>query len=76
AAPAPAPAAWQEPWQEPWQAPWQAAAKRRRALLVALTLFSSAVATTLFANLQPDYDNLLLEYGQIALFALLSAWIV
>ncbi len=70
------PAAWQEPWHEAWQAPWQVAAKRRRALLVALTLFSTAVATALFADLQPDYDNLLLEYGQIALFALLSAWIV
>jgi membrane glycosyltransferase len=76
AEPAPEPAAWQEPWQEPWQAPWQAAAKRRRAVLVALTLLSTGVATALFANLQPNYDNLWLEYGQITLFGLLSAWIV
>ena len=57
-------------------APWQRAAKRRRAVLVALTLLSTALATGLFADLQPDYDSALLEYGQIALFSLLSAWVV
>ena len=57
-------------------APWQRAAKRRRAVLVALTLLSTAFATGLFADLQPDYDSALLEYGQIALFSLLSAWVV
>ncbi len=58
------------------QAPWQLAAKRRRAVLVALTLLSTAFATTLFADMQPDYDSAWLEYGQIALFSLLSAWVV
>ncbi len=57
-------------------APWQHAAKRRRAVLVALTLLSTAFATTLFADMQPDYDSAWLEYGQIALFGLLSAWVV
>lgn len=58
------------------QAPWQHAAGRRRAAFVALTLISTAVAVGLFANLQPDYNSALLEYGQIALFAVLSAWVV
>ncbi|MES2688295.1 MAG: glucans biosynthesis glucosyltransferase MdoH [Pseudomonadota bacterium] len=57
-------------------APWQHAAKRRRAVLVALTILSTAFATTLFADMQPDYDSAWLEYGQIALFGLLSAWVV
>ncbi|MDP2820216.1 MAG: glucans biosynthesis glucosyltransferase MdoH [Polaromonas sp.] len=57
-------------------APWQHAAKRRRAVLVALTVLSTAFATALFADMQPDYDNAWLEYGKIALFGLLSAWVV
>ncbi|MDO8387523.1 MAG: glucans biosynthesis glucosyltransferase MdoH [Polaromonas sp.] len=57
-------------------APWQHAAKRRRAMLVALTVLSTAFATALFADMQPDYDSAWLEYGQIALFGLLSAWVV
>ncbi len=57
-------------------APWQHAAKRRRAVLVALTVLSTAFATALFADMQPDYDSAWLEYGQIALFSLLSAWVV
>lgn len=57
-------------------APWQHAAKRRRAVLVALTVLSTTFATVLFADMQPDYDSAWLEYGQIALFGLLSAWVV
>jgi membrane glycosyltransferase len=57
-------------------APWQRAAKRRRATFVALTLVSTALASTLFADMQPDYDNAWLQYGQLALFALLTAWVV
>ncbi len=56
--------------------PWQRAAKRRRAVFVLLTLLSTALATHLFADMQPDYDSAWLQYGQIALFALLSAWVV
>jgi membrane glycosyltransferase len=57
-------------------APWQHAAKRRRAVLVALTVLSTVFATSLFADMQPDYNSAWLEYGQIALFGLLSAWVV
>jgi membrane glycosyltransferase len=56
--------------------PWQQAAKRRRAVFILLTVLSTALATTLFADLQPDYDNAYLQYGQATLFALLSAWVV
>ena len=57
-------------------APWQQAAKRRRATFLLLTLVSTVLSTRLFANMQPDYDNVLFQYGQTALFALLSAWVV
>ena len=56
--------------------PWQRAANRRRATFAVLTILSTAFATTLFAHMQPVYNSALLEYGQIALFALLSAWVV
>jgi membrane glycosyltransferase len=56
--------------------PWQYAAKRRRTVFVLLTVLSTALATFLFADMQPEYDNALLEYGQIVLFALLSGWVV
>lgn len=58
------------------QEPWQLAAKRRRTVFLLLTLVSTVLATRLFADMQPDYDNALLQYGQTALFALLSAWVV
>ncbi|MGH8820150.1 MAG: glycosyltransferase, partial [Rhodoferax sp.] len=58
------------------QAPWRHAVGRRRAVFVALALISTAVAVGLFANLQPDYNSALLEYGQITLFGALSAWVV
>ncbi len=57
-------------------APWQHAAKRRRTVFMLLTLVSTVVATLLFADMQPDYDNAFMQYGQLALFALLSAWVV
>ncbi|MES2190499.1 MAG: glucans biosynthesis glucosyltransferase MdoH [Pseudomonadota bacterium] len=56
--------------------PWQHAAKRRRATFLLLTLISTIIATRLFIDMQPDYANAWLQYGQIALFALLSAWVV
>ena len=55
---------------------WQRAATRRRTVFLLLTLISTALATALFADLQPNYDNAFLQYGQIALFAVLSAWVV
>ena len=57
-------------------APWQLAAQRRRAMFMALTLISTTVATVVFADLQPDYQNTWLTVGQLALFALLSGWLV
>ena len=55
---------------------WQQAASRRRMALMLIVLVTTALATALFARMQPDYDSLLLEVGQLSLFALLSAWIV
>ncbi len=58
------------------QAPWQRAATRRRTVFLLLTVVSTVMATLLFADMQPDYDNAWLQYGQLGLFALLSAWVV
>lgn len=58
------------------QQPWQRAAAQRRFAFTALTLLSTVIAGTLFARVQPDYDNLWLEYSQIALYAVLSGWVV
>ncbi len=58
------------------QQPWQQTATRRRTVFVLLTLLSTAIATGLFVDVQPDYDNAFLRYGQATLFALLSAWVV
>lgn len=55
---------------------WENAAARRRFAFLLLAFASTAVATSLFANAQPDYDNAWLQYGQIALFAVLSVWVV
>ncbi|MBW8717546.1 MAG: glucans biosynthesis glucosyltransferase MdoH, partial [Variovorax paradoxus] len=43
---------------------------------MALTLLSTVIASVLFAGVQPDYDNVWLEYGQIGLYGLLSGWVV
>lgn len=64
-----------------WRAPqrsqaWERAAQQRRLAFMALTVFSTVVASTLFARVQPDYGNLWLEYSQIALYGLLSGWVV
>lgn len=56
--------------------PWQRAATQRRLAFMALTVFSTLIASTLFARVQPDYDNRWLEYSQIALYGLLSGWVV
>ena len=55
---------------------WQKAAARRRALFLLITILTTAIATVLFAGVQPEYDSAWLGYGQTALFALLSAWVV
>lgn len=56
--------------------PWQDAAVRRRLVFALITLVSTGVASWLFAQAQPDYGNDWLEWGQIALFAILSTWVV
>ncbi|KWT74941.1 MULTISPECIES: glucans biosynthesis glucosyltransferase MdoH [unclassified Variovorax] len=55
---------------------WERAAQQRRLAFMALTVLSTVVASTLFARVQPDYDNVWLEYSQIALYGLLSGWVV
>ena len=55
---------------------WETAANRRRLVFVVLTVLSTAFATSLFANAQPAHDNVWLQYGQLGLFGLLSAWVV
>lgn len=56
--------------------PWQRAAAQRRLAFMLLTVLSTVIASTLFASVQPDYDNVWLEYGQICLYGLLSGWVV
>jgi membrane glycosyltransferase len=56
--------------------PWQRAAKQRRLAFMVLAIVSTVLASTLFAGVQPEYDNVWLEYGQIGLYGLLSGWVV
>src|SRR5690606_22579391 len=56
--------------------PWQGAATRRRWTFALLTVLTTALASVLFAGVQPDYENAWLGAGQVALFAVLSAWVV
>ncbi|RQO42269.1 glucans biosynthesis glucosyltransferase MdoH [Variovorax sp. KBW07] len=56
--------------------PWQRAAAQRRLAFMVLTVLSTVIASVLFAGVQPDYDNVWLEYGQIGLYGLLSGWVV
>ena len=58
------------------RARWEKAAAQRRGVFMLFTVLSAMVATALFANAQPDYDSGWLTYGQIALFAVLSTWVV
>ncbi len=56
--------------------PWQAAANRRRAIFIALTLAWTVVAGLLFLELQPEGGNPWLQTGQLLLFVVLSAWVL
>ena len=56
--------------------PWQRAARQRRLAFMLLAIVSTAIASSLFASVQPDYNNAWLEYGQIGLYGLLSGWVV
>jgi membrane glycosyltransferase len=55
---------------------WENAANRRRAVFVLLTVLTTCLAASLFARAQPEHDNVWLQYGQLALFVVLSAWVV
>ena len=55
---------------------WEQAANRRRAVLAVLTVLSTAGAALMYANLQPEQDSGWLQTAQLALFSLLSAWVV
>ena len=54
---------------------WEAAARARRRVLLALIALATGVAATVLAHAQPTYDHPLLQGLQIALFALLFAWV-
>ncbi len=58
------------------QEPWQAAGNRRRAVFVALTLLWTVMAGALFAHLQPEGGNPWMQASQLALFVVLSAWVL
>ncbi|AOF86127.1 glycosyl transferase 21 family protein [Hydrogenophaga sp. RAC07] len=55
---------------------WETAANRRRAVFVLLTVLTTGLAASLFARAQPEHDNVWLQYGQLTLFVVLSAWVV
>lgn len=56
-------------------AAWEQAAKSRRRVLLALITLSAAGASTLLAQVLPAFDNAALRTLQIALYALLFAWV-
>ena len=60
----------------PAQAAWQQAAERRRAVLTALIVLWTALASALFVHLQPAGGNAWLQGAQLVLFVVLSAWVV
>jgi membrane glycosyltransferase len=55
--------------------PWERAAGRRRNALVALIVFSAALAAWLLTEAQPDYGHPFLRAAQVGLFTLLFAWV-
>lgn len=56
-------------------AAWEQAAKSRRRVLLALITLSAVGASTLLAQVLPAFDNAALRTLQIALYALLFAWV-
>ena len=54
---------------------WEAAARTRRRLLLALILMATAFAAIVLASGQTQFQHPLLQGVQIALFALLFAWV-
>ena len=56
---------------KPQQAVWQKAAARRRAMLTGLIVLWTALASALFAHLQPTGGNAWLQGAQLVLFVVL-----
>jgi len=56
--------------------PWQHAARGRRAVLGLITLVSVLLSAGLFLRTQPQSSHVWLEAAHMALFVLLSTWIV
>jgi len=54
---------------------WEAAARARRRVLLALVLSATALASIVLASGQPQFRHPVLQGVQIALFALLFAWV-
>ena len=57
-------------------APWQQAARGRRAVLTLITLASVLLSAGLFLRTQPQSSHAWLEASHMALFVLLSTWIM
>ncbi|MET0381984.1 MAG: glucans biosynthesis glucosyltransferase MdoH [Burkholderiaceae bacterium] len=55
--------------------PWELAARTRRRMLLALIAVATAFASIVLASAQPRYQHPMMQSAQIALFALLFAWV-
>jgi membrane glycosyltransferase len=55
--------------------PWEAVARARRRMLLALIAVATAFAAVVLAGSQPVFQHPFLQWVQIALFALLFAWV-
>ena len=60
----------------PAVSPRERAINWRRNVFALLSVFSTVLAAWLFADAQPDHENTWLQMGQLALFTVLSAWVV
>lgn len=58
------------------KAPWEHAATRRRAALILLMLVAVGFALYLFSDVESSYSAPWMRYVHMALFAVLSTWIV
>jgi len=60
----------------PAVSPRERAINWRRNVFALLSVMSTVLAAWLFADAQPDHENTWLQMGQLALFTVLSAWVV
>jgi membrane glycosyltransferase len=56
-------------------APWEHAARRRRRVLLGAVAFATALAVAVLVHAQPSHQHPVLQGLQLALFALLFAWV-